>query len=421
MKPLLDPYQRDGAAWLADRSIAYLADVMGLGKSAQYIRACDLIGATSVTVLGPAVLRPVIAAEFEKFGFGTPSTEIYSGAGAAITPGGDTAIAGYSAAIDKVALKLLRKRGPDVLILDEAHMLKSMDALRTRAIMGAQGLIHTAKRVWFVSATPMPNDVTELLPFLKVAGLYEGTYNDFVRDFAVTRRDGFKEIIVGTKNEGRLAAILKDHMLRRTFGDVGLELPPLTIDRMPIEARMPNIPIEAAKSLEAFIEKGVDLAETEMMGTAMRLLGAAKLEGTCEIIAGMSQRNPIVFGKHSELLRSISERFQCGIIDGKVSAKNRQKAIAEFQSRDDKPIVCQINAAGVGLTLTRSNRELLPEYSWSPADNVQAIARAHRRGQTRPVWARYLYIPGSLDEAVSEVAARKARETEKVFRAKDLF
>jgi SNF2 family DNA or RNA helicase len=48
------------------------------------------------------------------------------------------------------------------------------------------------------------------------------------------------------------------------------------------------------------------------------------------------------------------------------------------------------------------------EASWSPADNSQAVARCRRIGQTQPVLARYLYVPGSLDEAISAVLARKS-------------
>lgn len=421
MPLLLDPYQKDGARYLAERPVAYLADVMGLGKTPQYVRACDLIGASSVTVLCPAVLRQNIAEEFGRFGFGTPVSVPYEGAGGAISQGSDVAIASFSAALDKTAARLLRRRGPDVLIVDEAHRLKSLDSQWTRAILGSRGIVHTAKRVWFISATPMPNDVSELLVFLKLAGLYTGTYNDFVRDFAFTQNDGFKERIIGTKNAEKLAALLRDHMLRRTFEDVGVSLPELTIDLHPIDARLPKLNRELEAGLTAFVERGDDLAETQMMGTAMRFLGMAKLEATSELIAGMSAKNPIVFGKHKEFLKPLAERHNGLLIDGATPAKKRLEAIREFQAGDTRPIFCQINAAGVGLTLTRSNREILGEYSWSPADNVQAIARAHRRGQTKPVWARYLYIPGTLDEAVTEVAARKARETQKVFMAKDLF
>jgi SNF2 family DNA or RNA helicase len=48
------------------------------------------------------------------------------------------------------------------------------------------------------------------------------------------------------------------------------------------------------------------------------------------------------------------------------------------------------------------------EASWAPADNAQAIARCRRFGQERPVLARLLYVPGSLDEAVAAVLSRKS-------------
>lgn len=63
----LYPYQVEGAAFLAARGRALLADSMGLGKSAQAIRACDSVGAERVLVVCPASLVENWRREFAKF------------------------------------------------------------------------------------------------------------------------------------------------------------------------------------------------------------------------------------------------------------------------------------------------------------------------------------------------------------------
>lgn len=63
----LFPYQETGAAFLAQKGRALLADDMGLGKSAQAIRACDALGAERVIVVCPASLVSNWEREFRKF------------------------------------------------------------------------------------------------------------------------------------------------------------------------------------------------------------------------------------------------------------------------------------------------------------------------------------------------------------------
>ena len=65
--PDLEPYQLEGARFLADRVQAFLADEPGVGKTAQAIRACDIVGARNVLVLVPASVRVNWLREFDKF------------------------------------------------------------------------------------------------------------------------------------------------------------------------------------------------------------------------------------------------------------------------------------------------------------------------------------------------------------------
>jgi SNF2 family DNA or RNA helicase len=57
---------------------------------------------------------------------------------------------------------------------------------------------------------------------------------------------------------------------------------------------------------------------------------------------------------------------------------------------------------------------ILAEPSPVPAKNHQAIARAHRKGQKSPVLARFVLLPGTLDEALMRIIARKTRDIAKI-------
>src|SRR5207302_4750382 len=77
MTPTLYPYQNAGARWLSDHTRGYLADEPGLGKTRTALQAAKLIGAKSVAVLCPAVVRPHWRREADVVGIATPYVESY--------------------------------------------------------------------------------------------------------------------------------------------------------------------------------------------------------------------------------------------------------------------------------------------------------------------------------------------------------
>lgn len=58
----------------------------------------------------------------------------------------------------------------------------------------------------------------------------------------------------------------------------------------------------------------------------------------------------------------------------------------------------QIEAGGVGINLQAASAVILMEPQWKPSTESQAIARAHRMGQTRRVTVHRLLARDSIDE-----------------------
>jgi len=69
-------------------------------------------------------------------------------------------------------------------------------------------------------------------------------------------------------------------------------------------------------------------------------------------------------------------------------------------------IVCSLDAAGFGLTLTAASNVAFVEMGWSPAVHDQAEDRVHRIGQAAAVTAWYLLAPGTIDERIAAVVDR---------------
>ena len=95
------------------------------------------------------------------------------------------------------------------------------------------------------------------------------------------------------------------------------------------------------------------------------------------------------------------------VIDGQTSDARRDRIIDDFQAGKVHVLVCQLVAAGVGITLTRSSDALFVETDWTPDLITQAEARLHRIGQESHVRCTTLIAPGTLDEVIHAVLLRK--------------
>lgn len=427
------PEQIEGARFLADRRVALLADRVGFGKSAQFVAACDLVGAQRVTVLCPPVLRVNEAREFDKWSGLGHVVHILKTAKDKVPEDG-VVICSYALASDKKMRAKLRARGCDVLILDEAHALKSPSAQRTKAVFGKAGIASTAERVWFVTGTPTPNNASEYYVFAGVAGVWNddtaktfgfpsATFDAFVRSFCVTFENNFGLKIVGSRedNRPRLLSMLRPYALARSKPVEGVPLP--YIDEFAIEGAAPDfsgIEPETLQRIEDALRAGDwSVLDDPSTSTVRRLVGVAKSKAVGDLAADWLDDNAgglIVFAAHTGVIDAIQtkvDRISCQsrVIDGRTPAKDRQKIVDDFQAGRIRCIVAHIVAAGEGLTLTAAKRVLIAEPLWTPDGNSQAIARAVRRGQTDEVHASFCYLASSpFDAALSATLARKTRD-----------
>jgi SNF2 family DNA or RNA helicase len=95
-------------------------------------------------------------------------------------------------------------------------------------------------------------------------------------------------------------------------------------------------------------------------------------------------------------------------LDGAVPVSKRADLIQEFQ-REDGPqvMVLSLLAGGEGITLTAADVVILYDRWWNPATEDQAIARAHRIGQTDPVTAYILEAKNTIEERLADLLRRK--------------
>lgn len=434
----LYPYQQEGVGFLAARRRALLADEMGLGKSAQAIVACDKRKAQRVLVICPASLRENWRREFSRF-----QTESRPICQPDVVAADESAVmvTSYDKALRNV--QTWRAHQYDALILDEAHYLKTKGAKRTQAIFGKKcdgkgGIIERAKACYALTGTPMPNHPAELWPMLRAMApsriqLVNGrpaAYWPFVNKFCKTFDNGFGIQITGAKNVPELRDRLEVFALRRRKSEVLTSLPPLQIETLPLTNKQA---LKALKSIERGDEVSAITAALEEGGEALyrmaphvaslrRLTGEAKapavIEWIAEWFAGGGGKL-VVFAHHIDVIGRLGQalgEFNPSIVTGACSPGGRQGDIDSFQEDPrTRLFIGQIQAAGVGLTLTASSDVLFAESSWVPTENEQAAMRIHRIGQRNACTVRFATLAGSLDERIQQVAARKLADIKRLF------
>ncbi|MDP2619881.1 MAG: DEAD/DEAH box helicase [Hyphomicrobiales bacterium] len=446
----LDPYQETGVAWLAGnkRPVLYLADQMRVGKTPQVAAAAGRIGAKRVLVICPAIVRPNWLADFVRFGAGVSEANtvlIYSAKDVErVTPETRLIVCSYDLAGAPDVFSKLYSFGAvygfDLLALDEGHFLKDNRAKRTRAILGPkcngdEGLAGCARRTWWVSGTPMPNDPSELFPFMRQAGLWPKSKTDLISRYCFGFHDGYTFKITGAKNLPELKRLLAPVTLRRLRGDVseaGLRIGALTIEPRevdplsPVLKRLANEEPKHFELIQRHLETDtLDRLPIESASTVRRLVGIAKVAGTAEIVKASLDADPgkkiVVFGIHRaplRYLRGALDEYKPVLIFGGIAAKRRENLIMSFrQNRNRRVALANIRAAGLGIDLSAADEMYIFEPSWTPVDNEQALSRIIdvRRPCVKEAW--FIGLASSIDDAVTRVCERKARDIKSLFSA----
>ena len=313
---MLTPKQLDGARFLAERRVAYLADKVGFGKTAQVVRACDLLCAERITVLCPPILRPNEVRQFEQWSlFGYPSAIIRTGKDP--VPDSGLVVCSYQLAQNPRIKRKLIQRGCDVLMLDEAHRAKAPGSKTTKTIFNKAGIASTAARVWFVSGEPTPNNASELYVFARVCGAWQRTQDEFIRHFCIITETDFGPKILGTREDRRaeLRGMLAPFMLQRD--DVDPERAPLTVDELEIEGAAPDFsgidPVALRRVTDALAAGDLSMLEDPFISTMRRLVGIAKARPVADLVRIEQEGGAgktIVFCAHTDVIDTIASELR---------------------------------------------------------------------------------------------------------------
>lgn len=363
-------------------------------------------------------------------------------------PDADVVVCSYDLTLKHA--ETLKKSTWDLLILDEVHFCKSVEAQRSHAVLGSKGLIHRASRTWALSGTPAPNHLDEIFPLLRCFGVWRNSYDALVDRFCVTRDTPYGRVVCGNKNIPEFRQLIASIILRRKKVDVMPELPKIifgdvTVEPGPVDLEVDFCDWMITKREEelratlaqqrATIQGIVDQLGTAAPGlaaiepmfkdgtpftTLRRYVALQKVKGivdlvTDELNSGLDKI--VIFAIHRSVIENLRvglAKFGAVTLYGGTAPEKKQRNIDKF-AKDPRcrVFIGNLVAAGTGVDGLQNQcaSVLLAEKYGVPGIMAQAIMRVHRNGQTRPVNVRSVRLAGDeLFDRIERVLFRKTKD-----------
>ncbi len=435
----LRPYQQAGLDWFAFLANAgfggVLADDMGLGKTVQtlsFIASEKHAGRLNdpVLIVAPTSVLPNWEAETARF---TPSLKVL------VLRAADRATRLATMADHDIVLTtypLLARDKAQLLdqqfyatFLDEAQAIKNPAS----GIAKAVHVLRSTHR-FALTGTPLENNLSEvwsLFHYLNPGML--GDQATFTRQYRTPiEKHGNVEA------QQFLSRKLKPFMLRRTKDLVAKDLPPKTevIESIELEGAQRDLYELVRLSMhdsvrKAIAQKGMNESRIMILDALLKLRqiccdprllkletskktnSSVKLERLMELLTDMvaGNRRVLLFSQFTSMLALIEQelvkaRIPYVIITGEK--EDRRTPVEQFQSGKVPVFLISLKAGGTGLNLTAADTVIHYDPWWNPAVELQATDRAHRLGQTKPVFVHKLIVKSTVEEGIQELCKRKA-------------
>jgi SNF2 family DNA or RNA helicase len=283
-----------------------------------------------------------------------------------------------------------------------------------------------------MSGTPIENHLGELWSLFAIIfpGLL-GSWEQFRERFA-----GPIERAKDPDARAALSRVLRPFLLRRTKAEVARELPSRTEIEVPVVLSKDEWELyeDARLAAIAELDRGGKKLRDEQRRfqilaalTRLRLLAShprlydgrsqvasSKLRRLLELLDELRSEGhrALVFSQFTSHLALVRDALaQAAIstlyLDGATPAAQRRRTVEAFQAGEADVFLISLTAGGTGLNLTAADYVFHLDPWWNPAVEDQATDRAHRIGQTRPVFVHDLIIAGSVEERMLALQRHK--------------
>ncbi|TRY50210.1 Bromodomain/HAS/DEXDc/SNF2 domain containing protein [Cryptosporidium tyzzeri] len=323
-------------------------------------------------------------------------------------------------------------------ILDEAHRIKNEKSLLSEVVR----LLKSKNRL-LITGTPLQNNLRELWSLLNflMPNLFSSS-EDFesLFDFSKLESDDQQKCVIKTLHQ-----ILRPFMLRRLKADVERDLPPKR--ELYVYIGLSKL---QKKIYSELLTRNLDVLNSASSNKTQMLNLLMQLRKTCNhpyLFDGVEPGPPYVEGFHmveasgkmvllhkllpklfsqgsrvllfsqmTRLLDIIDDYLRwCGYpycrIDGSTPGIERQERIDIFNKEGSEKLIFLLStrAGGIGINLATADVVILFDSDFNPQMDLQAMDRAHRIGQKKPVTVYRFVTEKTVEERIVERAAKKLK------------
>ena len=336
----------------------------------------------------------------------------------------DVILTTYQTAVSD--LDFLKTFDFNYLVLDESQQIRNKDSKVFRSLNQL-----SARHKISLSGTPIETSLSDLwaqMEFINPEILK--TYSFFKNNYQIPIEKNRDENAIK-----ELKLLVDPFILRRTKEQVAKDLPDLieTIQYSEMsvpQARMFEKEKSAARNFLLSLDRNHGKFKFHVLSTLLKLRQIAnhpvivdasykdesgKFEDIKDRLSTIikSGHKVLVFSSflsHLRLLESWLDTCSYNYVKltGSMNSDERQKAVHDFQSKDNIQIfLLSIKAGGTGLNLTAADYVFILDPWWNPFIEKQAIARAHRIGRQNNVFVTRFISKNSIEEKILMLQSKK--------------
>lgn len=309
----------------------------------------------------------------------------------------------------------IKIEAPTTIIADEIQYLSNPTAKRTQFF---KQILEDLEPKYFIglTGTPIKNRIPEFYSLLSMVSLNPAKTSGIDvnehfrnRDHFASRYCHFEEIPINGRKirkwhgfkdlrAAEFKSLLRGKVYKVRAEDV-LDLPPIAHKKAYAELEVPK---NLDEEFKAFLSGNKNSA-------AKKESALLKAPATIAYVEEMLKQDIgqiVIFTDHVESAKMIARHFKVPPIVGETLSEERGRIGIKFGLGAYPILVASIGAFSVGSNLTSASHLVFNDCSWVPANNLQALKRIHRIGQTKRCVIHYI-LAGHIDEFILDTLQAK--------------